>query len=87
MQQGTVAKKMDKGFGFIKIEGEEHLKKAVAEGNGVILFSAHYGSFLTCAGRVTVEGFPLTIVFRYQSKSRTQQYLKRLWESRGISRP
>jgi CspA family cold shock protein len=23
MQQGTIAKKMDKGFGFIKIEGEE----------------------------------------------------------------
>jgi CspA family cold shock protein len=23
MQQGTIAKKMEKGFGFIKVEGEE----------------------------------------------------------------
>lgn len=71
--------------GEIGVVGAENLVAALEKGRGVMLVTAHFGSFLTCAARISAGGVPLTIIYRRQTKSPTERYLRRLWESRGIT--
>ncbi len=43
----------------IPIDGREHLDKALAKGQGVILLSAHLGNFFLVGMRLGVEGYPV----------------------------
>ncbi len=48
----------------IAIEGEEHLRRALAEGNGVIALSAHLGSFTMIGARLAAAGYPFSAVVK-----------------------
>lgn len=48
----------------IPIEGEEHLKNALAKGKGVIALSAHLGNFTIIGGRLAAAGYPFTALVK-----------------------
>ncbi len=47
-----------------KIEGLEHLKRAVSRGKGVIGLGAHLGNFPVLGRRLSILGFPSTAIMR-----------------------
>jgi lauroyl/myristoyl acyltransferase len=51
---------------LVDIRGLEHLQSALAAGNGVIVCSAHFGSFDSAFSMLGACGFPVTTVGRWQ---------------------
>ncbi len=54
----------------ITIEGEEHLERARAKGQGVIALSAHLGAFTLIGARLAVNGYPFTAVVKHPGDER-----------------
>jgi len=48
----------------VSIEGEDHLRRALARGKGVIALSAHLGSFTMIGARLTAGGYPFSVVVK-----------------------
>lgn len=48
----------------ITITGKEHLRKALARGNGVICISAHFGNFILLAANLNIDGSPTAVILR-----------------------
>ena len=48
----------------VAIEGEEHLKRALAKGKGVIALSAHLGNFTIIGVRLGASGYPFTALVK-----------------------
>jgi KDO2-lipid IV(A) lauroyltransferase len=55
---------------LVEIRGLQHLEAALAEGNGVLLCSAHFGSVSSAFSLLHASGFPLTAVGRWPWKYR-----------------
>src|SRR5947209_5329399 len=51
----------EKILSSLDIEGIEYLEQALAQGRGVILFSAHLGPFNYLAQWISIKGYQLTI--------------------------
>ena len=51
---------------LVEIRGREHLAAALAQGNGAILCSAHFGSYDCCFSLLGASGFPVTTIGRWQ---------------------
>jgi KDO2-lipid IV(A) lauroyltransferase len=49
----------------ITLEGEEHLKRALAKGKGVLALSAHLGGFTLIGGRLAASGYPFSVVVKH----------------------
>ena len=54
----------------IALEGEEHLKHALAKGKGVIGLSAHLGGFTMIGARLAAAGYPFSIVVKHPGDER-----------------
>lgn len=50
---------------LVEIRGREHLEAALAEGKGVLLCSAHFGSHISAFSLLQAAGFPVTTVGRW----------------------
>lgn len=48
----------------VSIEGEDHLKRALARGKGVIGLSAHLGSFTMIGARLAAGGYSFSVVVK-----------------------
>jgi lauroyl/myristoyl acyltransferase len=51
---------------LVQIRGQEHLDAALAQGNGAIVCSAHFGSFDGAFSMLGACGFPVTTIGRWQ---------------------
>jgi lauroyl/myristoyl acyltransferase len=51
---------------LVEIRGREHLEAALAEGKGVILCSAHFGSYDSAFSILGASGYPVTSIGRWQ---------------------
>jgi len=49
---------------LVRLEGKEHLDRALKEGKGAIAVSGHLGNFPLMAARLANEGYPLSLVAR-----------------------
>src|SRR5262245_52151488 len=67
----------DKICASVAIQGEEHLKRALEKGKGVIALSAHVGNFTMIGPRLAAAGYPFSIVV----KQPPDQRLARLIDS------
>jgi Kdo2-lipid IVA lauroyltransferase/acyltransferase len=54
----------------VKLEGEEHIRRALAEGKGVLALSAHLGSFTMIGARLAAGGFPFSVVVKQPGDER-----------------
>lgn len=60
----------------IRMVGKEHLDAALAKGNGVIMVSAHFGSFPLALARLTLSGYKVAIIMRTMRDARTDRMIK-----------
>jgi KDO2-lipid IV(A) lauroyltransferase len=60
----------EKIISTIALEGEEHLKEALARGKGVLALSAHLGSFTMIGARLGAQGYPFSAVVKQPKESR-----------------
>lgn len=54
---------------LVTISGEEQLRKALDNGKGAVLCSAHYGSVRACGALLGARGFPLTMITAWSLSS------------------
>ena len=54
----------------VTLEGEEHLKRALDKGRGVIALSAHLGGFTMIGPRLAAAGFPFSVVVKQPTDER-----------------
>jgi lauroyl/myristoyl acyltransferase len=67
---------------LVEIRGREHLEAALAGGKGVLLCTAHYGSFVSALSVLHASGFPLTNIGRWWWKYETgvSSVERRFWD-------
>ena len=70
---------------MMTIEGEEHLKRAVEAGKGVMIVSAHFGNWEWLAVRMIAMGYKLTAVGRDQNDVLINDIIKKLRTGRGAT--
>ena len=49
---------------YVKIEGVQHVENAIAEGNGVILITGHFGNWELLAASISALVAPVTPIVR-----------------------
>jgi Kdo2-lipid IVA lauroyltransferase/acyltransferase len=54
----------------IALEGEEHIKRALEKGKGVVALSAHLGSFTLIGARLAAAGYPFSVVVKQPADER-----------------
>ena len=54
----------------VTLEGEEHLKRALDKGRGVLALSAHLGGFTMIGPRLAAAGFPFSVVVKQPADAR-----------------
>jgi KDO2-lipid IV(A) lauroyltransferase len=67
---------------LVEIRGREHLEQALEQGNGAILCSAHFGSYLGAFSLLHAAGFPLTNIGRWDWNYRSElsSFERRFWD-------
>ena len=65
----------DKICASVAIQGEEHLKRALEKGKGVIALSAHVGNFTMIGPRLAAAGYPFSIVVKQPPDQRLARLL------------
>lgn len=68
----------------VTIEGKEHLEKALSQGNGAVIFSAHYGVFILMYLRVVLEGYKVNVIMRRMRDSYFEEYIESYRNEKGI---
>ncbi len=59
----------------VQLEGEEHLRRALASGRGVLALSAHLGSFAMIGARLAASGYPFSVVVKHPGDERFAQLM------------
>jgi KDO2-lipid IV(A) lauroyltransferase len=54
----------------VKLEGEEHIRRALEKGKGVLALSAHLGSFTMIGARLAASGYPFSVVVKHPADER-----------------
>lgn len=67
----------------VEIEGEEIVRNAIAKGNGVMLYSAHFGHWELAAIASGFEGVPMAIIARPLSNPGLEPVLREMREVCG----
>jgi KDO2-lipid IV(A) lauroyltransferase len=62
---------------FVEIEGVDNLKRALAEGKGVVAVSAHFGSFPLLLTRLAQEGFRVNAVMRHMRDAKLDELFEK----------
>lgn len=65
------------------VEGLEHLRSAVAEGRGVVLFTGHCGNWEWLCATISLYGFPLSPIAREIDDPRLNEFIVRIRASQG----
>ena len=60
----------EKIISTIKLEGEEHIRRALEKGKGVLALSAHLGSFTLIGGRLAASGYPFSVIIKHPADER-----------------
>jgi KDO2-lipid IV(A) lauroyltransferase len=68
----------------VAIEGEEHLKRALTGGKGVIALSAHLGNFTMIGARLAAAGYPYSAVVKQPRDWRFARLIDRYRAQVGI---
>jgi KDO2-lipid IV(A) lauroyltransferase len=56
--------KREKILSMVAVEGEDHLKRALAKKRGVIALSAHLGNFSMIGARLAAAGYPFSVLVK-----------------------
>jgi KDO2-lipid IV(A) lauroyltransferase len=68
----------------VAVDGEEHLKRALSKGNGVIALSAHLGAFTLIGARLAAAGYPFSVVVKHPPDERFAKVMNDLRAQIGV---
>jgi lauroyl/myristoyl acyltransferase len=68
----------------IKLEGEEHLKRALEMQKGVLALSAHLGSFTLIGARLAAAGYPFSVIVKQPADKHFAQRIDHYRAQLGI---
>lgn len=68
----------------IVLEGEEHIKRALEKGKGVLALSAHLGAFTLIGPRLAAAGYPFSVVVKQPADERFARALDELRAKVGV---
>ncbi|MDD5565296.1 MAG: lysophospholipid acyltransferase family protein [Candidatus Omnitrophica bacterium] len=68
----------------VRLEGREHLEKALSKGKGVILVSAHFGNFPLMLLRLSREGYKTGAIMRPMKDNRVERFFMRMRDAYKI---
>jgi len=54
----------------VTLEGEDHVRRALEQGKGVLALSAHLGSFTMIGARLAASGYPFSVVVKQPADER-----------------
>jgi len=74
----------EKILSTVQLEGEEHLKRALALGRGVLALSAHLGSFGMIGSRLAASGYPFSVVVKHPGDERFAELMNEYRARVGI---
>lgn len=69
----------------VSFEGKEHLDRALAQGKGVIIVSAHFGNFPLMLLRLAQEGYAANAIIRRTRDEKIEEYFQRQRTSLGLN--
>ena len=69
---------------FVRLDGKEHLDKALKQGKGVIALSAHLGNFPLMNVRLVNEGYPLSMVIKGSKNPKIVKVMNSLIDNTGM---
>lgn len=67
----------------VKLQGAEELQEILAGGQGVILVTGHYGAVEFLPGTLSLRGYPVSMICRFQT-NRLRESLKQRAEAVGL---
>ena len=76
-------KKLEDVEALTEVEGAHHLTDAIAQGQGVLYLSAHFGNFERCSKWVTLQGIPMTVVARDANQNAVTKMVSDTREAAG----
>ena len=68
----------------IRVEGEQHLRDALALRKGVLALSAHLGNFAIIGARLAAAGYPFSVVVKHPSNEEFAQLITKYRAQVGI---
>jgi Kdo2-lipid IVA lauroyltransferase/acyltransferase len=68
----------------VRVEGEQHLRDALARKQGVLALSAHLGNFAIIGARLAAAGYPFSVVVKHPSNEEFAQLITRYRAQVGI---
>ena len=69
---------------YVRLEGQEHIDQALAQGKGLILVSAHIGNWEMGAICLGLLGYPVNAVALTHKHKRVDDFFNRQRESKGV---
>jgi KDO2-lipid IV(A) lauroyltransferase len=63
----------EKIIATVALEGEDHLRRALEKGKGVLALSAHLGCFTMIGARLAASGYPFSVVVKQPAHKRFAQ--------------
>jgi KDO2-lipid IV(A) lauroyltransferase len=69
---------------LVDLEGEEHIRRGLEKGKGVLALSAHLGSFTLIGARLAAGGYPFSVVVKQPTDERVAALLDRYRSRVGI---
>ena len=69
---------------YVKISGWENLEKALGEGKGVIVFTAHLGNYELAGAIIALLGYPLSVVALSHKDKRINRFFDNQRQRAGI---
>lgn len=70
---------------WVDLEGEENLQEALARGKGVVLLTAHLGSWEMAAGLLAERGYPMNAIGAQQRDPRITDLIAELRRLHGVA--
>jgi KDO2-lipid IV(A) lauroyltransferase len=70
---------------LVALEGEDHLKQALAKGKGVLALSAHLGAFTLIGARLAAAGYPFSVVVKHPGDQRFARLIDNYRAQVGIA--
>jgi Kdo2-lipid IVA lauroyltransferase/acyltransferase len=68
----------------VRVEGEQHLRDALARRRGVLALSAHLGNFAIIGARLAAAGYPFSVVVKHPSNDEFAQLITQYRAQVGI---
>jgi KDO2-lipid IV(A) lauroyltransferase len=68
----------------VRLEGEQHLRDALARKKGVLALSAHLGNFALIGARLAAAGYPFSVVVKHPSNEQFAQLITKYRAQVGI---